>query len=72
MQKDAAKAIATFEDRHKVEARAKVEALARDLRYSLVELVGTETKFTSALVVAKYRHPESPAITRSGRVANRT
>lgn len=43
MQKDVAKAIATFEDRHKVEARAKVEALARDLGYSLAEFVGTET-----------------------------
>ncbi len=29
MQKDIAKAIATFEDRQKAEARAKVEALAR-------------------------------------------
>ena len=67
MQNDVAKAIATFEDRHKVEARAKVEALARDLGYSLAELVGTETKFTSAPVVAKYRHPENPAITWSGR-----
>jgi len=31
MQKDVAKAISTFEDRQKAEARAKVEALARDL-----------------------------------------
>lgn len=44
MQKDVAKAISTFEDRQKAEARAKVEALARDLGYSLAELVGTETK----------------------------
>ena len=71
MQKDIAKAISTFEDRQKAEARTKVEALARDLGYSLAELVGTETKFTSAPVVAKYRHPENPAITWSGRVANR-
>ena len=35
MQNDVAKAIATFEDRHKVEARANVEASARDLGYSL-------------------------------------
>lgn len=34
MQKDVAKAISTFEDRQKAEARAKVEALARDLGYS--------------------------------------
>ena len=67
MQKDVAKAISTFEDRQKAEARAKVEALARDLGYSLAELVGTETKTARAPVAAKYRHPENPALTWSGR-----
>ena len=67
MQKDVAKAIATFEDRQKAEARAKVEALARDLGYSLAELVGTETRATRAPAVAKYRHPENAALTWSGR-----
>ena len=63
MQKDVAKAISTFEDRQKAEARAKVEALARDLGYSLAELDGTETKASRAPVAAKYRHPENPALT---------
>jgi len=67
MQKDVAKAIATFEDRHKAEARAKVEALARDLGYTLAELVGTETKSSRAPAAAKYRSPENPALTWSGR-----
>jgi DNA-binding protein H-NS len=67
MQKDVAKAISTFEDRQKAEARAKVEALARDLGYSLAELVGTETKASRAPAAAKYRHPENPALTWSGR-----
>ena len=67
MQKDAAKAITTFEDRQEAEARAKVEALARDLGYSLAELVGTETKSARAPAAAKYRHPENPALTWSGR-----
>lgn len=67
MQKDVAKAISTFEDRQKAEARAKVEALARDLGYSLAELVGTETKSSRAPAAARYRHPENPALTRSGR-----
>ena len=67
MQKDVAKAISTFEDRQKAEARAKVEALARDLGYSLAELVSTETKSSSAPASAKYRHPENPALTWSGR-----
>ncbi len=67
MQKDVAKAIATFEDRQKAEARSKVEALARDLGYSLAELVGTETKSSRAPGAAKYRHPGNPALTWSGR-----
>jgi len=67
MQKDVAKAISTFEDRQKAEARAKVEAFARDLGYSLAELVGTETKSSRAPAAAKYRHPENPALTWSGR-----
>jgi len=67
MQKDVAKAIATFEDRQKAEARAKVESLARDLGYSLAELVGTETKSSRTPAAAKYRHPENPALTWSGR-----
>ncbi len=67
MQKDVARAIATFEDRQKAEARAKVEALARDLGYSLAELVGTETKPSSVPAVAKYRHPENAVVTWSGR-----
>ena len=67
MQKDVAKAISTYQDRQKAEARAKVEALARKLGYSLAELVSTETKFSRAPAAAKYRHPENPALTWSGR-----
>ncbi len=68
MQKDVAKAISTFKDRQTAEARAKEEALARDLSYSLAELVGSETKSSRAPAAAKYRHPENPALTWSGRV----
>jgi DNA-binding protein H-NS len=67
MQKDVAKAISTYEDRQKAEARAKVEALARELGYTLAELVGTEMKTSRAPAAAKYRHPENPALTWSGR-----
>ncbi|HCL63693.1 MAG TPA: transcriptional regulator [Rhizobium sp.] len=67
MQKDVAKAIATFEDRQKAEARAKVEAVARDLGYSLAELVGTDSKTKRAPVAPKYQNPENPAVTWSGR-----
>ena len=67
MQKEIAKAISTFEDRQKAEARAKVEAFARDLGYSLAELVGTDVKTARAPAPAKYRHPENPALSWSGR-----
>ncbi|PTQ64600.1 H-NS family nucleoid-associated regulatory protein [Celeribacter persicus] len=61
MQKDVAKAISTFEDRQ------KVEALAQELGYTLAELVGTETKSSRSPAAPKYRHPENPALTWSGR-----
>ena len=67
MQKDVAKAISTYQDRQKAQARAKVEAFVGDIGYSLAELVGTETKTARAPVPAKYRHPENPALTWSGR-----
>jgi DNA-binding protein H-NS len=67
MQKDIAKANTTYEDRQKAEARAKVEAFARELGYSLAELVGTDAKPKRAPVAPKYRHPENPALTWSGR-----
>ena len=67
MQKDIAKAISTFEDRQKAEARTKVEAVAREMGYSLAELVGTDSKAKRDPVAPKYRHPENPAVTWSGR-----
>jgi DNA-binding protein H-NS len=53
MQMDVAKAISTFEDRRKAEARSKVEAVAREMGDSLAELVGTETKSSRAPAAAK-------------------
>lgn len=67
LQKDLAKAISTYEDRHKAEARTKLEAIAKEMGYSLAELIGIEVKKTRAPAVAKYRHPENPALTWSGR-----
>ena len=54
MQKDVAMAISTSKDRQKAEARAKVEAFARELGYSLAELVGTESKPKRTPVAPKY------------------
>ena len=67
MQKDIAKAVSTYEDRHKAEVRAKLEAIAKEMGYSLADLIGVEVKTTRAPAVAKYRHPENAALTWSGR-----
>jgi DNA-binding protein H-NS len=67
LQKDLAKAISTYEDRHKAEARAKLEAIAKEMGYSLADLIGDKVKTTRAPAVAKYRHPENSALTWSGR-----
>lgn len=67
LQKDLAKAISTYEDRHKAEARAKLEAIPKEMGYSLADLIGVEMKTIRAPVVAKYGHPENPGLTWSGR-----
>lgn len=67
MQKDIAKAISTFEARQKAEARTKVEAVAREMGYSLAELVGTDSKPKRTPAAPKYQHPKDPAVTWSGR-----
>lgn len=67
LQKDLTKAISTYEDRHKSEALAKLEMVAKEMGYSLSELIGAEMKTTRAPAAAKYRHPESARLTWSGR-----
>ena len=67
LQKDLTKAISTYEDRHKAEARTKLEAIAKEMGYSLADLIGVEVKTTRAPAVAKYRHPDNAALTWSGR-----
>ena len=67
LQKDLAKAISTFEDRQKSDARSKLEVLAKEMGYSLAELIGTEVKPSRAPAAAKYRHPDNSDLTWSGR-----
>jgi len=68
LQRDVEKAIASFEDRQKAEARAKLEETARAMGFTLAELLeGVEVKKTRAPAQAKYQHPENPALTWSGR-----
>jgi len=56
LHNDIAKAITTYEDRQKAEARAKVEAFTRELGYSLAELMGEDAKPKRAPVAPKYQH----------------
>ena len=67
LQKDVAKAIAGFEDRKKAEARAALEAQAKEMGYTLAELVGVVVPRKRAEAAPKFRHPENADVTWSGR-----
>lgn len=68
LQREVTKAIADFDTRRKMEATLALEAHAKELGFSLAELVGVKkTRKSSGPVAAKYRHPENPEITWSGR-----
>lgn len=70
LQKDVAHAIDTYRERQKDEARAVLEAKAKELGFnSLTEIVGASGRRGKAAKAspAKYRHPENPSLTWSGR-----
>lgn len=69
LHKQVTKAIDGFEDRKKREAMAELEAKARDLGFSLDQLLGMSTKGKKARAKAgpKYAHPDNPELTWSGR-----
>ncbi|WP_333815590.1 H-NS histone family protein [Tabrizicola sp.] len=67
LERDVAKAISGYEDRQKADARAKLDAMAKEMGFSLSDLMGMGRKNTRSPSVAKYRHPENAALTWSGR-----
>lgn len=68
LQKEVTKAIAEFSDRKKTEAMLALEARAKEFGFSLAELTGIKkTRKSSGPAGAKYRHPENPEVTWSGR-----
>ena len=68
LQGDVAKAISTYEDRMKKEALAELEAKAREMGFSLGELLGgVKGKRSAGGVAPKYAHPENPSVTWTGR-----
>lgn len=63
-------AIKDFEGRRKREALAAAEAIAREMGFTLKELVGDAPKSKERKGTAqapKYRHPENPQVTWTGR-----
>lgn len=67
LQKDVAAAIATYQERQREEARAKLEQHAREMGFKLEELAAPPSKRKGRAAPAKYRHPENPALTWTGR-----
>ena len=68
LQKDVAKALDSFGTRKKSEALSVLEAKAQEFGFSLADLMGVITPRKSpGPAGAKYRHPENPEITWSGR-----
>lgn len=67
LQRQITKTIAGYEERRKAEAHSKVDQVARELGYSLDELVQIAPKRKRTPLPPRYRHPEQPEITWSGR-----
>lgn len=60
------RAIESYEERRRKEARAALEAKAKEFGFSLNEITGAQKKTTGARP-PKFRHPEDPTLTWSGR-----
>ena len=65
LQKDVASAIASFEARRLADARVVLEEKARELGVSIDEVFSGKAPKKKAK--AKYRHPENPSLTWSGK-----
>jgi len=65
LRKDVDAAIRSFEDRKKKAALAELEAKAAELGFSLNDLTGAARG--RKVNPPKYRHPENPTLTWSGR-----
>lgn len=67
LRKEIDKAIAGYETRKRREALAAAEAAAREAGFSLSELTDGIKPSRKSSAPAKYRHPENPELTWSGR-----
>jgi DNA-binding protein H-NS len=66
LQRDVTKAIDSYERRRLKEAKAKVEAAANELGFSLADLIG-EKGGRKTISAPKYQHPDNPEVTWTGR-----
>ena len=66
IRNDAERAMKSLEDRRRSEAKSILEAQAKELGFSIAELFDGKSKAKSA-GAPKYRHPENPAMTWSGK-----
>ncbi|TCM75899.1 H-NS family nucleoid-associated regulatory protein [Rhodovulum steppense] len=66
LRKDVDRALKDYDARRLQEARAALEAQAREMGFTLAEVTG-EARRGRARPIPKYRHPENPALTWSGR-----
>lgn len=68
LQNDVAVALHNFEKRKKSEAKAALEATAREYGFKIEDLLGGDKGAKSkAKVAPKYAHPENPELTWTGR-----
>jgi DNA-binding protein H-NS len=69
LRKDVDKAIENYETRRRQDAIAAAEAAAREAGYSLSELIADAPKSVGKKKVnpPKYRHPENPELTWTGK-----
>ncbi len=67
LQKDVAAAIATYQERQREEARALLEKQAREMGFKLEELAVPASRRKGRASPARYRHPENPTLTWTGR-----
>jgi DNA-binding protein H-NS len=69
LHKDVQRAIASYEARQRAAATAELEARAKELGFTLAELLGTAPvkSKTRVPVAPKYRNPKNPEETWTGR-----
>lgn len=67
LKKAVDKAISSYEARKKAEALAELEAKAQEFGFRLSDLAGAANGRARGAGTPKYRHPENPSITWTGR-----